>query len=324
MDHNEILKLAIDVIPSVVANGITSAFSSAGRFFSGAKTSKVAEKISTHESVSTALQKATAAVARDLAGNISKVNQLKEFLVSPELDAIVRQVYSVKVVPTDSGNALTNIKNEFLLSASLHLNLTAAEIKPMGESIFDAVLKSCDEVLNQSIAQGSLLAVDAKSNYRHNLLLEQLAAIKRNLELLRKKDAQTVHDFLEFEKKYRFQVGERHSRIIPPNLAAARPAPLDQLYVANTFAPFHAKAEYAAHGAIQLPQDQFLPRINRTVVLGNPGGGKSTFSLKVCNTLASRYQDRSVGGRFAQSRFDYSARLRGRKEDQALLDFRIY
>jgi hypothetical protein len=297
MDHSEILKLAIDVIPSVVANGITSALSSAGRFVSGAKTSKVAERISTHESVSTALQKATAAVARDLAGNTTKISQLKEFLVSPELDAIVSQVYSVKVAPADSSNALTNIKNEFLLSAALHVNLTAAEIKPMGELLFDAVLKSCDEVLNQLIAQGSLLAIDAKSSYRHNIMLEQLAAIRRNIELLHKKDAQDVHDFLEFEKKYRFQVGERHSRIIPPNLAAARPAPLEQLYVANTFAPFHAKTEYAAQFSSALPQDQFLPRINRTVVLGNPGGGKSTFSLKVCNTLAKHYQDRPIGGR---------------------------
>ncbi len=93
---------------------------------------------------------------------------------------------------------------------------------------------------------------------------------------------------------YRRQVAGRHGNLQPPHLETARKFPIDDLYVTPPFVsgPIGKQRE-----ARRLTLEMFLPTGHRTVVLGNPGAGKSTLALKLCNDLASRYEERLVSYR---------------------------
>jgi hypothetical protein len=65
----------------------------------------------------------------------------------------------------------------------------------------------------------------------------------------------------------------------------------------NEFARSTKRASAAQHGERSLKLTEFLQRIYRAVLLGNPGGGKSTLKDKLCFDLAANYLERPMGGR---------------------------
>lgn len=97
-------------------------------------------------------------------------------------------------------------------------------------------------------------------------------------------------------------MGYRHGYITPPDFDAAKKLPINRIYVDPSF------LSGSAHKGASLPTppppppqplalSEFLSTVQRTVVLGNPGAGKSTLSLKTCHELATRYSERLIGGR---------------------------
>lgn len=155
-------------------------------------------------------------------------------LVSPEVDAIVRQIYASQITEEENGY-LESIRTELLTILSIRLGLPEENIKDLANHLFEALLKGCEQALSLAIDQGVLSAHEAKSAARHRLILDQLATIKKNLALLTAADRPNVQVIIEFEEKYRQQVGTRHSSITPPHFDAARKLHIDNLYVSPNF-----------------------------------------------------------------------------------------
>ena len=103
-----------------------------------------------------------------------------------------------------------------------------------------------------------------------------------------------VASYLEFEKKYRNQIANRHGFIQPPHFDSARKVPIDDLYVVPRFSTVPRSKRVEAQ-SVNLRQ--LLTQIHRTVVVGNPGGGKSTLAAKVLHDLAGQYDQRFACGR---------------------------
>ena len=103
-----------------------------------------------------------------------------------------------------------------------------------------------------------------------------------------------LQDIIEFEKKYRDQVALRHGTITPPNFDSSIKKPINELYVKPCFVRNPKKK---GEGPQSFKMKDFLSNIHRVVILGMPGGGKSTFALKLCSDLATNYSERLVAGR---------------------------
>ncbi|MDF0590654.1 NACHT domain-containing protein [Candidatus Methanocrinis natronophilus] len=225
-------------------------------------------------------------------------DEIIAFLGSPEVDEIVRQIYSMKLLgDTDQWSyqgTLISIREEYLKLWSIFLGIEDGHTDDSANALFDSLIKVCDLVLEAGIEEGMLSAHEARSNLRYNLLSDTLASIRKNIDILKASNKPDVEEFLEFEKKYRAQVGSRHENITAPDFDAFRKRPIDSVYVNPIFTPIYPKKDEEPE---ELSIPEFLSASYRSVILGNPGSGKSTLAIKLCHDLATRYAEKLFAGR---------------------------
>ncbi len=226
--------------------------------------------------------------------------KLISFLKSPEIESIVRQLYSVEI--TRKTGHYESIENEFGSLLALYLNTPPGRINNLRAYLFSRLKEGCQNAITIAIDSGSLSAHDAQSNMRFNLLYDEIATIKKNIEALLGRTHIQLSEISEFEKNYRTQVANRHSYITPPTFDSVRRIPIDKIYVDPSFTKLaKVKKEKVKDkpdtGTKEIRSHDLLSSAYRLVILGNPGGGKSTFSLKICHDIASKYTKRYFAGR---------------------------
>lgn len=220
--------------------------------------------------------------------------RLQRFVNSPDADAVVRQIFASQVSTSEKQAHLELVRAEFMACLSLYLEASEEDVRNLGHPLFEALLIGCDRALGIYVEKGVLSAHEAKAAFRHRLILDELAVIQKNLTILTAPNKPNLQMILEFEEKYRQQVGSRHGHITPPHFDAARKLPIDEIYVSSDI--IRIAVRKGEEPTIQKMPD-FLSVIYRAVILGNPGGGKSTFTLKLCHDLATRYSERLFAGR---------------------------
>src|SRR5271157_4405327 len=108
--------------------------------------------------------------------------KLNLFLKSPELESIVRQIYSVDI--TKQNKYYKNIEIEFSSLLSLYLEEPIEKLDNLKKYLFSKLLEGSQNVINLAIESGELNAHDAQSNLRFNILYDELATIKNNIDEL--------------------------------------------------------------------------------------------------------------------------------------------
>jgi hypothetical protein len=226
------------------------------------------------------------------------VEEVSLFLTLPEVEAVLRQVFSVKLSESKIEN-IDLIRQEFVALFAAHFELKKGKSLTSASKLFDTLLGEAEKALNVALDKGILSAHEAKSAVRYRQLLDEIASVQKNLDFLTSRHKPNIKLILEFEKKYRAQVAERHGRITPPNFDSARKLPINDIYVAPEFAEFCKPKDGRASEADNknLNLSAFLTKIYRAVLLGNPGGGKSTLKDKICFDLTDKYSERPFAGR---------------------------
>lgn len=226
--------------------------------------------------------------------NAPEQPRLISFFKSPEAEAAVRQVFATSFAGTAKQSTLESVRREFLASMSLYVEIEEENLKPFCESVLDAVIDCAGVALQSAIQRNILPAHEAMDAARQNMILDEIANLKENVKLLARRPQFDVQAILAFEEKYREMVGSVHAFIKPPDLESGRRVPIDEIFVAPQLllaSPQKSK-EWR-----NVDLRGFLAGLHRVVLLGNPGGGKSTVSAKICHDLVNGYADRLLAGR---------------------------
>ncbi|MGF1608883.1 MAG: hypothetical protein ACFCUQ_05775 [Kiloniellales bacterium] len=213
--------------------------------------------------------------------------KLLNFMRSDECISLLRGIYSYHIAQqnADNNKTIVDIRERFvsrcldnLPENELHYN------QILIEDIFRALVGGLELFLDDLVETGTLSAHELKSISRHKVVLNEIENIKLALEKPKIIDLGS-HEVQEFLKKYKI-VGCKHfSKITPPQLDAAEKVHIDDIFVSPTLVT-SVLSEGDKFANVECDYYKMLLTTFRSIVLGDPGGGKSTLVTKIAYDLA--------------------------------------
>ncbi|GAA5531199.1 NACHT domain-containing protein [Herpetosiphon gulosus] len=208
------------------------------------------------------------------------------FLESPEVDLVIRKIYSSSLF--NDNKDIVDLRDEFISLFMIYVGSDGSDQNDNGGYLFSLLLNNIELNLNIAIESGIISAIDAKSSIRHNIILRELKEIQRKIEDIRLYKKSDVKIINLFEEDLRKMVSVREKYIRPPFIDISRKFLIDEIYVIPNFQTTHND---------DITMDELNANIHRTVILGNPGAGKSTFTQKLCFDLTEKYSDKMISNR---------------------------
>lgn len=223
----------------------------------------------------------------EVKSNNALAQGLRGFFKSSDVHAVARQLFAFTVDRGTSSNVIPEIRLELNSLLSLYLGpLSDFDLERTTDEVLTAILQGCKRGLSIAIDKGHLSAHEASSSARHAVILGELSGIKANLEFLAGTTGTTVAEVDKFEKLFRREAGQNHKFIKPPHFDASKRIPIDKLYVPSDLVWREViRKDQPPFGQTAVPLRDFLARLHRVVVLGSPGGGKSTLVSKIAHDL---------------------------------------
>ncbi len=288
-----------DIIVSLVSSGIFELIMHGIGKLSPHKRKALITSIKADELIATEVKKQLGNILKQQTFSKDEiwVTMLKIFLESPTAESIERQIFSDFLLHgTSTPKELRDLRKEFQLCLFNHLKGTTfpIDIKQFSDALFDVLTNSSRDVLSKAISIGNLSALDAKEIERFRILFDELKAIQENIKFFTDNSQINVNDIVKFEEMYRNQVAKLTSTVQVPDLFANPRVEIDRIYVAPKLTK---KQDTKSPEEIILEFYEFLSSQYRSVILADPGGGKSTLAQYVCYKLSTLYKQRLYGNR---------------------------
>jgi len=209
-------------------------------------------------------------------------------LNSLEMEAVLGELVATEICAAQTHRSEVN-DNFCAVFRQAWVSSPIAEVDSMASAIFTqtaAVVTGAVERLRkidtnafdrlQAGASNTLVRATIEAAGRHRGSLTAFTAPARFSQLC------------EWEANYRRQLVAKHGHIVPPDFDRKRKIPLRELYVA----PRISSNTIDTVDARETSLDQFMHQLDRTVLLGDPGGGKSTASDYIASEFARESSDR--------------------------------
>lgn len=217
--------------------------------------------------------------------------RLSDFLSSSEVLVLIRSLYLFRL-DVDSGD-FKQARQEFTV---LWERSFSGQSGASADEIFDVLLKATEDSLTAAIQDGVISAHEARSSARHQMLTQQIDAMERRIQLLIGSEAVDQGEVSQFEAELRREVHQRHAFITPPDFyGASQRVNIDRLYVTPQLSKVGRRGR--DHDADPVTVAEWLSNLQQAVVLGDPGGGKSTLAAKLCHGIADDKNGWEVAGR---------------------------
>lgn len=228
-----------------------------------------------HKKHLTTLQDAVKAAATSvLASPLDRSSDIDDagivaFCQSPAFaDACYQALLIEAAAPTHSSEEVLRD----LINGQLQFYVARDAAKTWSPYIAAVLMQTASTTMSHDTFRG-LLSESRLQAEAHARIVEQLlGGISHRLTIIEQvAKAYKQDDIDAFEKKYRSQVQARYRKLTPPNFGSPRSVPFSKVYVAPSL--------QCDENPISL--GDFIAQINRTVVVGDPGGGKTTLATRI-------------------------------------------
>jgi hypothetical protein len=284
------------VVASLLANGLTALVEASMR--------PVKESTTGPSDLRAIVQRSATKLATSLeeftCGKQHK-DRVVRFLVSNEVESFLQKLFlNTSIVEADRSTKA--LRREF--SALYKFIVDSKTNEADASKLFSLLLTACEGSLKAAIEEQALAAHEALATLRDRRIHERLNAIEQNILFLRGSAISDVEVVERFLIEYFPLVAKRYGFITPQSFDRQVKIPINELFVSPRILSdwdWPNTTDFP-HGHIReapppMPMEKMIRRINRTVLLGNPGGGKTTFAQKLTYQLATSPDVPVVAGR---------------------------
>jgi hypothetical protein len=199
---------------------------------------------------------------------------LADVLRGDDVQAELQELLAARLTDAPEADA-RQVRAAFELTLTLASSEMAGLAGPLFDFYDDQV---CDLVARLEAAEPALLS-QVRTEALSTRMIAILGAIERHTAALAARpDRASDTSFLA---RYRRHVAGQHGRIEPPDFQRRRRVPIAGIYVPSAIFQL-AGADYNP----ELGLEQFAAEIDRTVLLGDPGGGKTTIANVLMHDFA--------------------------------------
>lgn len=221
--------------------------------------------------------------------SLAQADSVRDYVISPKFHVIVTQVALLAV---EEKNGLTVTKSKDVIAGELTNALRACGAWEPGtlRQVVDVLMQDLSRAITSMLQQ----VTDAGSSARELAAYvanarDQVTAAVRNSEMLER--LTSLAGIHKFEADLRYQVWMLSQKMRVTSAGALRFVPFDALYVEASlrFAGDIDAAGFGPSGstqAVTVPGSELFDTGDRVVLLGDPGGGKSTLAAKTVHDLA--------------------------------------
>ena len=205
------------------------------------------------------------------------------WLSAHEVKAVLQELIVVRLSdapPTDLDRVRANLKYSCV---DYFPDLPEAAAGQLSDSIFDAADHHILELVGR-ISKGTReLRREIRDNAVAGRSLALLQAIERHTAAQAQSTPQSRVSERDYLKRYRRIAAAEHGSLEPPDFEQRRRIPIDDLYVGSGITE-DSSGQVGSEKTLSI-QD-FGQAVDRAVLLGDPGGGKSTALNVLVNQLA--------------------------------------
>ncbi|QZH67903.1 NACHT domain-containing protein [Mycolicibacterium farcinogenes] len=225
----------------------------------------------------------------DLPPGVS-LRDIESALTTPEVRGNVKELIA-GVIADANPQTIEGIGELFAINLTRSIGANCLDSSDLPAKVFNLLLNACRDVVDRIQHSDPELYSGLKQSGQLMLILSNLQSIERHIKcgLRTYRDPEVIAQHTEFDATYRAQLIQSHDYLEPPDFETKRKIPFDKLYVSPTFVPW----AHETRTRTRVNVDALSSMIDRTVVLGDPGGGKSTVS-KYLTCKAARSQVNST------------------------------
>jgi hypothetical protein len=227
-----------------------------------------------------------------LALNAREKSALSGFLNSELFLSLIRSSSAVALTK-DTENKVQYSKLIFHYLYAVLPDTPQTALSIFCQELSELLIDSSAEAWEHACSIGLVNPAEAAAKSAQLLVAGEIANIAAQLTETTQLSLERLREYENFEKRYRKETGSQHGKIRPATLNDAKETPIDKIYVAS-----HLKAHFVqSPDSEPVSREALLKSSFRTVILGTPGGGKSTFASKLCSDLYLKYDDNLYGAR---------------------------
>lgn len=219
-----------------------------------------------------------------LADAATTATGLQRILQDHAVNATVQQIVAAVLVEATDAK-FDRIREAFRLSIANNLNLSAppARSDELADSLFEFLEGRIRDRLEGFTSENREPMAEALAHLV--LIRATVDSVEERISSLRLFSSRTAQDELEaWGRLYRTQAASYHGYITPPDFRERNPVRLEKIYV-----PGRIQTSLSEH-RLEDPESLYdlVPRLDRDVLLGDPGGGKSTATQAITHSLAKQ------------------------------------